>query len=141
MVMIMNKHSKFFVFTLPPILWALVIFLESSIPGHELPLLPKILGLDKIIHAAIYFIFCALSYRALKYSDNPFFVKTAFAGALILSILYGASDEFHQLFTVNRSADIFDLLADTAGAAIFLSIVRLSNNNSRLRTVLERLTF
>ena len=137
----MNKHSKFFIFTLPPVLWALVIFLESSIPGNELPPIPKIFGFDKIIHSAIYFIFCALSYRALKYSDNPYFVKAAYWGALILTILYGASDEFHQLFTVNRSCDIFDLLADTVGAAIFLSIVRMSKTKPRLKVLLERLTF
>jgi VanZ family protein len=37
--------------------------------------------------------------------------------AIGITSLYGASDEFHQFFTPNRSVEIFDWLADTAGAA------------------------
>jgi VanZ family protein len=35
--------------------------------------------------------------------------------AVLLGILYGASDEVHQLFVPNRSSDVVDLLADTLG--------------------------
>jgi VanZ family protein len=37
--------------------------------------------------------------------------------AIGITSLYGASDEFHQFFTPNRSVEILDWLADTAGAA------------------------
>ncbi|MBM2835248.1 MAG: VanZ like family protein [Candidatus Brocadiaceae bacterium] len=33
-----------------------------------------------------------------------------------IASLYGISDEFHQSFTPHRSVDVFDWLADTAGA-------------------------
>ena len=36
--------------------------------------------------------------------------------AIGITSLYGISDEFHQFFTPHRSVDIFDWLADTAGA-------------------------
>jgi VanZ family protein len=47
----------------------------------------------------------------------------AILGAIALTSVYGASDEWHQLYTPLRSADVRDWLADTiggmAGAASF----------------------
>ncbi|KAB2832797.1 MAG: hypothetical protein F9K48_09760 [Candidatus Brocadia sp.] len=36
--------------------------------------------------------------------------------AIGITSLFGVSDEFHQFFTPHRSVDIFDWVADTAGA-------------------------
>jgi len=38
--------------------------------------------------------------------------------AVIIASLYGASDEFHQIFTPGRTPDVFDWLTDTAGAFV-----------------------
>ena len=43
--------------------------------------------------------------------------------ALVLSSLYGVSDEFHQIFTPGRSCDPMDWLVDTCAAAIGAAIV------------------
>ena len=53
--------------------------------------------------------------------------------ALILSSLYGVSDEFHQIFTPGRSCDPMDWLVDTCAAAIGAAIVWtiLKKRNSR----------
>lgn len=53
--------------------------------------------------------------------------------ALILSSLYGISDEFHQIFTPGRSCDPMDWLVDTCAAAIGTAIVWaiLKKRNSR----------
>lgn len=45
--------------------------------------------------------------------------------AVLLASLYGVSDEVHQAFVPGRSADLLDWLADTAGAAVAVSLVRL----------------
>ena len=37
--------------------------------------------------------------------------------ALLLVVLYAASDEFHQLFVSSRDAAVHDVLIDTAGGA------------------------
>lgn len=44
--------------------------------------------------------------------------------ALVLSVLYGLSDEFHQGFVPGRNPDILDLLTDAAGAAVALGVAR-----------------
>jgi VanZ family protein len=44
--------------------------------------------------------------------------------ALLLTTLYGLSDEFHQSFTPGRMADPGDLLADVLGAIAALWLVR-----------------
>lgn len=55
--------------------------------------------------------------------------------ALILSSLYGVSDEFHQIFTPSRSCDPMDWLVDTCAAAIGAAIVwtLLKKHSSRPR--------
>src|SRR5262245_6563688 len=36
--------------------------------------------------------------------------------AIVVAVLYGASDEFHQRFVAGRSATVDDWIADTVGA-------------------------
>ena len=40
--------------------------------------------------------------------------------AFLFCILYGVSDEIHQMFVPHRYADLTDVLSDAAGAAIGL---------------------
>ena len=49
----------------------------------------------------------------------------AFANALILTMIYAATDEFHQTFIAGRSGELRDILIDTCGAIIGLLIARI----------------
>ena len=42
--------------------------------------------------------------------------------AIVLATIYGVSDEFLQLFVPGRSADRYDVLADSVGATIGVAI-------------------
>jgi len=42
--------------------------------------------------------------------------------ALLLVVLYAATDEFHQLFVPNRQASVIDVLIDSTGAFIGLLV-------------------
>ncbi|HTR81138.1 MAG TPA: VanZ family protein [Bacteroidota bacterium] len=112
--------SRFVRFTLPPIVWAALIFIESSIPGNDIPETPH--GTDKLVHIVIYFIFCWLTFRALSNAPSRVVAQMSFFIAIVLTILYGFSDEFHQLFVPGRSADVYDLTADSIGGFLFLVI-------------------
>src|SRR3989338_1288661 len=110
---------KFLKFWFPVIFYSGIIYYVSS--WTELSI-PGKLKVDKVIHVAEYLPFGFLMARALASTG----LKTFFVipGAVLLSVVYGLSDEFHQLFVMGRSCDFFDVFADTlggtGGAIIFL---------------------
>jgi VanZ family protein len=92
----------------------MLIFWQSSGP---LPVqTPSLPGLDKLAHAVIYALLAYLAARAfatLALLNHPRVLPVA---AALFAGLYGLSDEVHQAFVPGRSADIWDLAADVAGA-------------------------
>lgn len=116
-----ERHSSFVWYQLPAIVWAGLIFATSSIPSDRIPDL-SVFRFDKAIHFTIYFLFAFFTYRALRYQHRfPIFARHALLFTVLLIALYGASDEFHQLFVPGRQADILDLLADTMGACFLVA--------------------
>ena len=95
----------------PPLAWAGLIFVASSIPGPAV-LSPGVPHLDKAIHAAVYGVLAYLVARA-RGAQNP----GALALAAVLAALYGVLDEIHQRWTPGRDADGWDVAADAVGAA------------------------
>jgi VanZ family protein len=54
----------------------------------------------------------------------------------VVTSAYGASDEWHQLYTVGRNADLHDWMADTLGAAMGLAtFVLLARTGLMTRTL------
>jgi VanZ family protein len=47
----------------------------------------------------------------------------AVLGAILISSLYGVSDEYHQRFVPGRSFDLLDMVADTIGSVVGASAV------------------
>jgi VanZ family protein len=111
---------------LPPVLYMLLIFYLSSQP-EPLPALTERVW-DKAIHFPEYLVLCALLLRALR-GEGLSIARAALLG-LVLTSAYGASDEFHQSFVPKRTADVFDWLADSTGAA---SAAVIFSTASRLR--------
>lgn len=93
--------------------YAGIIYWESSRDTSSISLSHHT---DKLVHFAEFGLLCLLICWAL--SSVRIGSKNIYKLILAIGItsLYGMSDEFHQLFTPNRSVDIFDWLADTAGA-------------------------
>jgi VanZ family protein len=85
----------------------------SSIPGTKFPEV-KTPHADKIVHAVLYFVLGALCLRAIRRTSTLTGIR-AVAAAAVLTALYGVSDELHQIFTPNRTADWHDAAADAAG--------------------------
>jgi hypothetical protein len=101
--------------------WGLVlaymgcIFVVSAIPGTDLP---HVHMSDKVEHAAEYGVLALLLCRAL-WVYMPTRSRYSIMGiAIVASIVYGASDEIHQLFVPHRSSDLADLVADSVGACL-----------------------
>ena len=91
-----------------------IFWLSSSSDAQGLGELLAWLPLkDKIAHAGIFgLLTILLRLGGFKYWQ-----------ALLLSSIYGLSDELHQYFVVGRYSDIFDWAADTIGAALILILM------------------
>jgi hypothetical protein len=102
---------------LPVVLWAGVLFALSSIPGTRLPAidLPQS---DKIVHALLYGVLGGLLCRALDRSRASGKARSRLLLAILIATAYGITDELHQLWTPQRSADWRDVVADAGGAAL-----------------------
>ena len=100
---------------MPLVLWCAGIFVQSS---HAIPdVFPHWPYVDKIGHTAVYALLSILFCRAFN-SIPAWRGKTLklFTAGIILTTLYGVSDEWHQSFVAARTADAMDLLADMGGA-------------------------
>lgn len=98
---------------LPVALDAALIFYLSSIP--QLPSPPGPFS-DKHFHFASYAVLATLLVRALSSARLRNINTRVAIGAMLLATLYGATDEFHQLFVPGRTAAFDDLAADALGA-------------------------
>ena len=133
-----NTLDRNIIRLLPPFLWALLIFILSSRP-NPISFLPyetiweiehtRILGVrgDNILwgiaHIFTYGVLAFLVVRAFAHhwDPTPRLVWIAFA----VTLLYGVSDEIHQLFVPGRGFQFYDILMDGVGALIGLSMYTL----------------
>jgi VanZ family protein len=99
----------------PVFLWCFLIFYLSSIPNLKAaqnPFWDEIIR--SFIHGLFYAILFFLFFRAFNFGQS----KKDFLTPLLLSCLYGFSDEVHQFFVPTRTFQLQDLLVDFTG--IFL---------------------
>jgi VanZ family protein len=93
-----------------------LIFYASSLSGKDIPSL--FAYQDILFHGLIYVILTLFFYRALKNTDPRLIRLELFIFTLIFGFAYGASDEFHQMFTPGRDCSGFDLMVDTIGSSV-----------------------
>ena len=101
----------------PVVVWAGIIFLFSArpvVPASQI--FWKDFIIKKTAHVIEYGILASLLYRALKESG----VGKYNAGliAILIALIYGATDELHQSFTPGREPRVRDVFFDTIGAIL-----------------------
>jgi VanZ family protein len=115
------------IYWLPVLVYCLIIFIQSSFPATEH--IPEFDFSDKLLHAAVYAVLGMLLYRAF----NAMHKRPSTASLVVLSILitalYGASDEVHQYFVPSRNAEFLDFAADAVGGMIGVMVVVVINKN------------
>lgn len=108
---------------LPVGAWAALIFLASATPDLRfLPDQSADLVVRKIGHLGAYGILALLAWRAIASTTN---LRPPWVWALVLGIVYAASDELHQASVAGRSAAVSDVALDAAGAVIAVGVVWL----------------
>jgi VanZ family protein len=101
---------------LPLLVYAGLIFYLSSLPNPPQPF--TFSSADKVLHIVEYAILGILIINLLKHYFPDQGNKQLISLAVVLSTLYGISDEFHQYFVPFRDANLFDVLADGIGSCL-----------------------
>jgi VanZ family protein len=128
-----EKHNK--TSLIITILIAIFIFYISSltfaavVPGPEFKYKPI------IYHFLIFLLFSFFLLIALLKGEKI----NLFLLAIIISIIYAISDEFHQLFVPGRYCSLSDVLTDSAGIlfAGLLYTIRIKFKNKTLQDIEE----
>lgn len=116
--------------------WMAVIFLMSALPGDVsgaqsgrmtellLAILEPVFGavdvdmlhvlIRKAAHMAEYAVLFCLYHAALHASG----AKRPGTIALVMAVVYAATDEFHQAFVADRGPSVVDVVIDGCGASI-----------------------
>jgi len=123
---------------LPAILYMALIFYMSSHPAPEevkwLPIIAKL----KLVHMIEYGILYLLLFWAIR-KTTPYNMLGSFALALELTVIYGLTDEFHQIFVQGRTASLVDAFANGVGACLFhagLSLRRKQSSFSEISPII-----
>jgi len=115
---------RFAVFKLPALAYMGFIFYMSSGPVTS-PTLNAIP--DYYLHSLGYSLLCVLLFWALHEGFDVSKGRGGYSLPILLTVLYGISDEFHQSFVPARDSEVKDVVSDSVGAILgflFIIIVR-----------------
>jgi len=110
-----RRMVGFWLYWFPVLSYMLLIFWASSCSSFSLPT-PSIPHFDKLAHALEFAVLGYLLFRAVIHTQSLWLQKHALLIAVVVAIIFGLSDEIHQLFVPLRRSDIFDLAFDAFGA-------------------------
>jgi VanZ family protein len=95
----------------PVVVYMGAIFFVSSLSNPPVP--PTT---DKPLHWLAYLGLAVVVVRALAGGLPRRIGFGILLPAMLITVAYGATDEVHQLFVPGRTGDVYDLMADGAGA-------------------------
>ncbi|OGL79447.1 hypothetical protein A3J43_02025 [Candidatus Uhrbacteria bacterium RIFCSPHIGHO2_12_FULL_54_23] len=99
---------------LPPLLWAVLIFIGSSIPGREIPGMVSTASI--LLHVGEYCALAALAARAGARQPGGMQGWQIAVVAFAAAVWFAVTDEIHQAWVPGRTVDTMDFIADAAGA-------------------------
>lgn len=128
--------KKLLLFWLPPILWALLIFTFSSLATVKTSeIYWQDFVVKKLAHLTEYAVLSFLIYRGL--ASSGFSKEESGFYAILLSVFYAFTDEFHQSFTRGREPTMRDIGFDGLGASLAVFLVFKLKNLPLLNRVLK----
>ena len=106
--------------------YSVAIFILSSMPQPPFPPEPLIPYQDKFLHITVYFLYALLWQVGLIGVKNEKISGYAIPLAVVIAILYGATNEVYQSFIPDRMYDLGDVIANAIGALISgLKIIKI----------------
>ena len=111
----MSKPARLLALWGPPLALMALIFAFSAMPSDTEEHAWWVFLLRKVAHFTEYALLCGLLIRALR---------GRLLAAWTLTVLYAATDEFHQMFVDGRVGTWHDVVIDAAGALVAVALVR-----------------
>ena len=100
------------------LIWMAVIFFFSSRPSYSIPhFFP-----DYVFHFLAYVLLAVLVFEALFSQEKEWPLVSVSTLAIIITVIYAATDEFHQFFIPTRTASISDWLVDSLAAFLVVAL-------------------
>lgn len=90
------------------------IFYFSSLPGSDVPDL--FLFQDVVFHLLVYGVLAYFFSRALKNTYRGLRLSKAIYFSVLFGMIYGITDELHQLFVPGRLSSVSDVFIDSVGS-------------------------
>ena len=84
----------------------------------------------KLIHAGEYGLLTFLWWRALKTLTSS---RRALQAAVAIAVAYAGTDEFHQRFVSGRHSSWVDVVIDSLGAALAVTLIQRARRAARAR--------
>ncbi|HLN18988.1 MAG TPA: VanZ family protein, partial [Patescibacteria group bacterium] len=126
-----SKISNLFKYYFPTFAWMLLIFYFSSIPDLKMDsgsVTAEVI-VRKIAHLAEFSMLLWLVWRIFYHSWN-LINRDALVIALIITLLYAISDEFHQTFVPGRSGQFIDVVFDFLSALFATQLVSIKTSGN-----------
>lgn len=114
-----DKIQQYFSTKWPAITWSVIVFILLVIPPEALTKERKIeiVQLDKIIHFFLFGLMAGLwAYYKKQQQQNQLFTYLLI---ILITAVYGIITEYVQHW-VGRDFDVWDMVADAAGAIVFV---------------------
>jgi VanZ family protein len=115
--------KKFFYYQFPWLFLMMIIFIQSSIGSLKLPDI-EFEFTDKLLHFIVFGTLGILIARGFRNLSNKRINENYLSLTIIISILYGASDEIHQYLVPGRYSSFEDWIADVLGIIIMVWIYK-----------------
>jgi VanZ family protein len=96
------------------VVWVAFTFVVSHQPAVVIPFGAP----DYVAHAINYSVLGVLLIWALAGGEWAAMTRPLMLSAVVLAVLLGIADEFHQSFIPGRDPSLHDVLADAVGASI-----------------------
>jgi len=119
------KYNRYAIF------WAIVILILTLTPGNAMPSTESINipNSDKIVHFFIFGVFAYLLMRGFtQNSESEFFQKNSVLISFSIAAFFGILTEILQTIIPGRGFDLLDIVANTSGIALGLSVFYLKDN-------------
>ncbi len=116
-----SNRNLAMVFIALSIAWIAILFIESSQPPAAI--MGEVSGLDKAAHFLVFGVLALLVCGA-SFNLYPESAMSKFLTPLLIVTFIGILDELYQLSNPTRAFELWDLVADVGGAAVFLCLLR-----------------